>query len=206
MKKILCLFLLLIFLSSFIPAPVFFTGKIIYKYSYTDLQGKDISGKMAPILGREQHYFIDNKNYRALNERGQYIQLYTSATNTYYYFRGQAVQKIDASTPTSKKVIITKSPKKEKIAGFDCIALQMETDNSTIVYYYSEKVKIDPKTYAKHHFGEWNRYLEASGGALPLKFVMTDHTNKYIWISTASEVNKKELLPADFKFPDGYKL
>lgn len=205
MRKIYCLMLITLF-SSFIHAPSYFTGKIVYQHTFTDLDGKETMNALYTALGREQHYLIDDKNYKALNENGRYIQLYNGQTNTYYHFSSNAAHKIDAATSSSSPAVITKHQGKEKIAGFDCQALQMETGSITTIYYYSDKIKVDPATYARHHFGDWNKYMEASNGALPLKFVMKDHKNKFIWTSVAKVVNEQKMSTEDFRFPAGYQL
>ena len=204
MKKSIQIFIFIILLTSFKADNDIFIGKVLYKYTFTDLKGLDITDKLAPYLGREQHYFIDGKNYKAYDEKGNWVQLYNSETNYYYYFnKDKTVQKIDGSIQASQKAIITKLDIKEVIAGYECEAIQIETDNITTVYYYNASVKTDFKIFSKHNFGEWNKYLEASGGALSLKFVMTDRKLGYIWTSVATEISRQSLTSNDFELPAG---
>lgn len=198
--------ILIVFLSAFANAPSWFTGKIIYKYSFTDIEGRDISNKMAASFGLEQHYYADDKNYKALNEKQKYVQLYNSATNSYYHFTGNIATKISADVITSKKVIVTTLELKENILGYACKAVQLATDHHIIVYYYSDQIRVNPATYARHHFGEWSKYLDATNGALPLKFVMKDRAGKFIWTAITTMVSRQKMSPADFAFPKGYQL
>lgn len=207
MKKILSILILITVLTSFTSDKDTFVGKIVYKNSFTDLNGNDITDQLAPYLGREQHYFIDNRNYKSHNEQNMLMQLYNSETNSYYYFnKDKTAIKYDASIQTSQKFIVTKLNKKEKIAGYKCESIQVDTDHATTVYYFNKTIRTNPKNFAEHSFGEWNKYLEATGGALSLKFVMTDHRNGYILTSVATGVSKQNLTAADFMFPEDIKL
>lgn len=207
MKKLVTIAILSILFASFTTDKDGFAGKIIYKYSFTDLKGNDISDKVAPFLGREQHYYIDGKNYKAYDEKNNWMQLYNSATNKYYYFnKDKTAQQFDGAMVTSQKFEVTKLNKTEKVAGYDCQAIQVETNDATTIYYFSPAVKIDYKTFSKHSFGEWNKYLEATQGALSLKFIMTDHKNGYIWTSVAKEVTKQSFTSKDFEFPKGVTI
>ena len=202
MRKLVASLILAVVLTAFTVDKDIFVGKILYQYSFSDLKGNEITEKLAPFFGREQHYFIDSENYKALDENGDLVQLYSSETNTYYYFnKGKFVQKIDGSTQTSQKAVITMLDKKEKIAGYDCNAVQIETDNATTIYYYSPSIKTDKEAFSRHNFGEWNKYLEATGGGLTLKFVMTNHKNGYVWTSVAAEVSRMDLKAEDFVLP-----
>lgn len=207
MKKIISASILAVLLTSFMMSEDFFTGKIIYQYSFTDLNGKDITDKMAPYYGREQHYYIDDENYKAYDENNNWVQLYHGETNTYFYFsKDKTAQKFSASMPTAQNIKVTRIDKKEKVCGYDCNAIQIETENTTIVYYFSSSIKVDPAFYAKHKIGEWNKYMEATDGALPLKFVMTNLKNGFVWTSVATEVSRQALSADDFKFPDDVLL
>ena len=207
MKKLLVITIMTVVLTSFTSDNETFVGKIIYKYSFTDLKGNDITDKLTPYFGREQQYFIDSWNYKAYDEKNAWMQLYNSETNSYYYFnKDNTVKKYDGATQTSQKFTVTKLDKKEKIAGYDCESIQVETDNATTIYYFNKTIKTNSKNFYKHNFGEWNKYLEATGGALSLKFVMTDNKNGYIWTSVATEVSKQKLTSNDFVIPTEIKL
>ncbi|WP_162056483.1 hypothetical protein [Pontibacter pamirensis] len=201
MKKLVLLFTVFVALAAFKVIVKPFTGKILYRYSFKDLQGNDINEKLVPYLGSEQHYFIDNKNYKSLYQ-GKLQQLYNSETNAYYFIPdGRSAQKLDGSQPTSQIFKVTPLNKTEKVAGYSCKAIQVETDNATTVYFYSPEIRTDKKVFSKHGFGEWNKYLEATDGALALKFVMTDKKNGFVWTSTATEVSKMDFGTGDFVLP-----
>ncbi|QOI98699.1 MAG: DUF4412 domain-containing protein [Flammeovirgaceae bacterium] len=207
MKKLVSFIILATVLTSFSTDMDTFVGKILYKNSFTDLRGNDITNQLAPYFGREQHYFIDNRNYKSHNEQNALMQLYNGETNSYYYFnKDKSAIKYDAAMQTSQKFIVTNLNKKEKIAGYKCESVQVETDNTTTVYYFNKTIRTNPENFANHNFGGWNKYLKATGGALSLKFVMTDHKNGYILTSVATEVSKQHLTAADFTVPADIKL
>jgi hypothetical protein len=207
MKKSLLVLAIAIALTSAKTDKSVFTGKIEYSFSFSDLQGNDITNRMASILGREQHYFVIDGNYKSYDEGQNITQLYNGRTNTYYgFWKDKTAHQIDALTRTSQQYLITKLDKKEKILGYDCIAIQVDTDESTSVYYYSPLLKIDPNAFLKHNFGDWNRYLEATSGALSLKYVITNHNKGYVWTVLANKITKMPLRMVDFEFPEGYVL
>lgn len=197
---------LILVLTSFTGKDVFI-GKISYKYSFANLAGDDITDRLSPFYGKEQLFFIDTNNYKSLNEKNQWVQLYNGNSNSYYYFSpDSSVVKFDASSQGAQKFEVTKLTKTEKIAGYECNAILIKTENTSTVYYYSPLIKTVPQKFSKHNLSEWNKYLEATDGALPLKYVMTDLKNKYIWTSTAYDVTQMKLTDEDFKFPNGFKL
>jgi hypothetical protein len=207
MRKLFIITILTVLLTSFNSDKETFVGKIIYNYSFTDLKGNDITGKIAPYLGREQHYFIDNLNYKAYDEKNEWMQLYNSETNSYYYFnKDNTAKKYDGAIQTSQKFKVTKLDKKEQIAGYDCESIQVEMDNATIVYFFNRTLIVSRKNFSKHNFGGWNKYLKATGGALSLKFVLIDHKKGFIWTSIATEVSRQELNSSDFVFPTDKKI
>ena len=194
-------------LSSAISIPPPFTGKIQYKYSFSDLEGKDITEKAALVLGREQHYFVSDSNYKSHDESNNITQLYDSRTNTYFgFWKNQTAHRIDALTRTSQKYMIRKLDKTETILGYKCRAIQVETDETSTVYYYSPLLRINPKGFSKHNFGDWNRYLEATDGALSLKYVITNLKKGYVWTIQATKITKMQLGAGDFEFPKMYIL
>ena len=206
MKKLASLICTIAILSSFAPANEMFMGKIIYKNSATDMAGNDITAAVAPYVGFEQHYYIDGKNYKSTDEKGNLRELFHSSDNIYYSIGpDNMAEKIDASTNGATSIKVNKLDKKEKIAGYDCVSIQIVTEKSDITFFYSPLLKTDAKAFSKHAYGEWDKYMEASGGALPLKFIYSDAKSGFILTSTATSVTKMTLLAKDFELPEGVK-
>lgn len=194
-------------LTSAIPVSPPFTGKIQYVYTFTNLQGKDITESSASSMGREQHYFVDDSNYKSYDEKNNLTQLYDSRSNTYYgFWKDKTAHRIDAMTRTSQQYQVTRLRQKETILGYECEAIQVVTDESTTIYYYSPQLRIDHKAFSKHNFGDWNRYLEATNGALSLKYKITNHKKGYVWTVLATKIIRMQIGNGDFEFPKGYVL
>lgn len=207
MKSIVLLLLMALPARLMQTAEPVFTGKIVFTNTFKDLDGNDITEQMAPYIGREVHYFINAANYRAYDENDNWVQLDNLKTNTYYSFsKEKRATKIDASKTSSTKFEVTKLAEKVKIAGYECDAMQVETDDMTTVFYYTSKVRVDPAVFATHGYGNWNQFLVATDGALTLKFETTLHKQKLKWISTAKSVKRMKLDDSAFEYPTGVPL
>ncbi|MBL7768886.1 MAG: DUF4412 domain-containing protein [Flavipsychrobacter sp.] len=207
MKKTGILVLLLIIATSFQSVTGDFVGVIKIKHKYKDLEGKDITSRLAPYLGKEWEYSIDDKNYKSVNEAGNWVQLYNGESNVYYSFtKEKKASKYDAGATSSSKFEVTYLDRKEKVAGYICDVMKVETDDQTTIYYYSKEIRTNPENFANHQFGNWNKYLKAADGGITLKFELTDHKNKFMWIATATEVKPMALSATDFEFPSGYTI
>lgn len=207
MKKTGILVLLLIIATSFQSVTGDFVGVIKIKHKYKDLEGKDITSRLAPHLGKEWEYSIDDKNYKSVNEAGNWVQLYNGESNVYYSFtKEKKASKYDVGATSSSKFEVTYLDRKEKVAGYICDVMKVETDDQTTIYYYSKEIRTNPENFANHQFGNWNKYLKAADGGITLKFELTDHKNKFMWIATATEVKPMALSATDFEFPSGYTI
>lgn len=59
---------------------------------------------------------------------------------------------------------------------------------------------MNPTVYQKHAYGDWNKVLKATNGAIPLKFKMIMHKQGFlVWTCTAFEVKKELLKDEDFQ-------
>ena len=191
--------LLLLVLTAFRADKAAFSGVIIYKNTFTTLQGQDISDKLAPYLGAENHYYISGNNYKTYNERRQLIQLYTGATNQYVFFKdGLVVQQLDAAKPTATDVKITPLPETITILGHACQALQVVADGVTTMYFYAPDLKVQPADYRQHLMGDWAAYLRATQGSLALKYITINPKVGYVITSEATSVRPLKLTAADF--------
>jgi len=195
---------LLLFLAIIYCLPAFgqtnsFTGLIIYDYQFQNpVTGEDISEQMAHFLGKEQHYYINDHSYKSYNENGNLGQLYNSKTNKYYFVNpgsGQLME-LDAANSSSEKVSVHHLDETETILGMQCKKLTVKTESSETTYWYSPQIKVNRTVYENHHFGDWATYMNASSGALPLKFVVKNQN--YTWTSTARELKEMEFTEDDF--------
>ena len=198
MNKIFAVILLLTTLA-FRSADKEFSGRIVYRNTFTTLQGADLSDKLAPYLGAEQWYYISGGNYKAYNEKKQLTQLYVRDVNQYQYFLGgQLQQTYDAASTLSKQVQITPLTETLTVAGYPCKAVKIVADDISTVYYYAPGLRVKTDDYSKHMFGEWYPYLKATEGGLTLKYISTNAKVGYIMTGEAISVDKMALKAADF--------
>lgn len=206
MKQLLIAVVGMLFLTSATPQK-YFEGHIKYTKQYTDFNGKDISRKVAAYFDKEEVLYTDEKNYKILNERSQYVKLFNGNTDAYYYFnRDKTAYKIDIRNRTSQHVKIEYLPDTETIAGYECKAVKVETDLRTLVIFYSPEVIANTSIYQGYILNELGEIFKATGGALPLKNIEIDRRARFITITKAITVNHEELAARDFKFPRDVRL
>ncbi len=175
----------------------YFQGQIVYRYQYIDDNGNDITERMKKEEDAEQYYFINPKNYKSKNEKGQLTQLYNSSTNQYYYNVGLELQKVDAATEFPKSYQSRFRREVQTILDLPCKSFWMKSEAGETTYFYSEKIKINPAPFAKHRFGNWNLYLKQTNGALPLKFVVQNIG--YTLFATAVKITPMKLSNEEFE-------
>lgn len=199
MNKILTPTLLLTLLCT-IAYTQNFSGKIAYSNTFTDLNNKDITAQMASFFGKETHYFINDNNYKAYDQNNRLLYLYNASSNVYYSSTSgkNNISQTDAGKPTGEKPEIKMLPGKTTISGYECASLEMKTPSGNTTYFFSPGVQINKNNFQHHHFGNWNAYLKASNGALPLKFIYTDTKNGFIWTCVAKGVESRHLKETDF--------
>ena len=199
MKNLLCLVLSLIWL------PVLgqtdnFTGKIIYEYQFQEPQtGKDITSQMSQSFGKKQHYFVNDHNYKAYDENGDLVQLYNSSTNKYYFANPNTgeLMVLDANKTISEIESVQHSDETKEILGRVCKKVTVKTTRGETTYWYSPEIQVNSENFTNHKFGGWSTYLEASKGALPLKYIVKNAN--YTWITTATDIQKMDLDKTDFE-------
>ncbi|RTQ52369.1 hypothetical protein EJV47_04965 [Hymenobacter gummosus] len=199
------LLLLLAGLAAFRAATPEFEGRIIYQYSFTDLQGNDISARMTPFFGQQQRYYVKGGMYKAYNERDEWMQLYEPGPNLYHYFSGGKVAQTFKAGDAAGPAKTTALPTPETILGRRCQGVQIEADGATTSYFYSPEVRVNPALYRQHNFGHWNTLLDASQGALPLLFTSVNPKQGFIMKAVAIEITPMKLKAEDFVLPAGAK-
>ncbi|MEQ9089833.1 MAG: hypothetical protein RIE52_02015 [Balneola sp.] len=176
-----------------------FSGKIVYEYSFKETKSvKDMTKQMSSLLGMQQHYFVNSGNYKALDENGEFKQLYNSVDNKYYFPNPNTnkIMEIDASLQMSEIVSVKEAEGTETILGRICKKVVVVTKTDETTYFYNSEIAVDPSKFSKHLFGGWSTYLEATNGALPLKYVVKN--DNYTWTSTAIEITPTEIPEEEF--------
>ena len=88
---------------------------------------------------------------------------------------------------------------KAEILGYKCDALVVQTNTGNATYYFSKKVKVNPKHYENHQYGNWALVMEQAK-SLPLKIEM--ETPQFTLVSEAVEIKEMELDSDFFDLPN----
>lgn len=192
--------------ASFKNANKYFTGKITYANTFVGVTDENLLKQIKASIGEQQLYYINAANYKSYYRENELMQLYNSATNTYYANpnRDNNIMVIDA-TKATENCTVTPGTTTETILGYPCQSVVIKGAQTT-TYYFSPAVKVKAAPYAKHAFGNWNKYMEASKGALPLKYVVD--FGMFTMVTTATKIEEMDLDNAAFdieKVVPGYK-
>ena len=184
----------------------YFVGHIVYKNMFFTPTGIDITDKLSEMMGKEQNYYIKSNNYKSVfNGSAMSMQLYNGFENKcYIIFPNKTGQEIDASVVSDSILSIEHISEDTLLLGRKCKKLVIKSSQSITIYYYDPNLQVDKKQYIKHEFGNWNRYLEETNGALPIKYVVKNSI--FIWDSEAVKIEEMNLMDSDFKLSGEIKL
>lgn len=202
--KALNLFVLLLSITS-LSFGQDFEGKIIYQNEYKSKLPNMPDAQFNTMMGTTLEYFYKDGNYRS-STNGTFLQwqLYINKDNKLY-------NKVAASTTllwndgaANPDEVISAQVNKgaTNILGYPCDELVLTCKSGVQKYYFNSKLKVDPKLFEKHKFGNWSEVI-AKTGALPLKMIVS--MPQFSVESVATEVvamkldNKMFELPADSK-------
>lgn len=160
-----------------------FEGYILYRYTYLDLEGKDITAQKLLENDSVQHYYINAHNYVAYDENQNLKQLYNASSNRYFFSRANDIYVLDAGETSQPKPMFTLSKENKEILGFNCTAIVEGEGPKASIRYVSEDIWVDPKPFKRHVMGGWGPFLEASKGKLPLELIF--HNKDHTMIMTA---------------------
>lgn len=185
----------------------YFQGKISYVMNYSDFKGNNINSKVAAFFDREQHLFINEQNYKLLDQNKNHVKLYNAGNNAYFFFnRDHTAYKIDVTSKTTQRVKVFEVEDTDTILGYVCKAVKVEADFRAYIYFYNPEIRINPDVYNNYNMEEWNVYIKASNGALPLRVITLDLRGKYVEDKVAVSITPMPLVAADFAFPKDVKL
>lgn len=185
----------------------YFQGKISYVMNYSDFKGNNINSKVAAFFDREQHLYINEQNYKLLDQNKNHVKLYNASNNAYFFFnRDHTAYKIDVTSKTTQRVKVFEVEDTDTILGHVCKAVKVEADFRAYIYFYSPEIRINPDVYNNYNMEEWNVYIKASNGALPLRVITLDLRGKYVEDKEAVSITPMSLVAADFSFPKDVKL
>jgi hypothetical protein len=180
-----------------------FEGSIQYNLKYHDQTGSMTDAQADMFIGTEQLYQIKGDHYRsAMNGRMNMVQLYIGNDTLYNTMQGRnALLYMDATTSTDSVLSHTITDSEEKIAGFACKVLKVNSKEGVSTYWFSDQVRVDPKLYQKHLYGLFGQVLQWTNGALPLKNI--NETKQFKIEILAKTVTKEALDSGIFILPQG---
>lgn len=204
MKKLKLLLLLLITFS-FAYAQSF-EGKVVYKNNYKSKIASVTNEQFNSMMGTTQEFFIKAGNYRS-TANGTFFQwqLYSNKDNKLYskMSNSQAVLWNDGSANTDEVIKAEVNKGVMNILGHQCDELILTCKSGVQKYYYSSRLKVDPKLFEKHKFGNWNEVMSRTS-ALPLRMIIDNP--QFTLESSATEIVPMKLDDKLFELPADSKL
>mgnify|MGYP000055868459 CR=1 FL=1 len=182
-----------------------FEGKVTYQTSYKSKMPNVTDEQFSSMMGTTQEYFIKGGAYKT-SSNGSMLQwqLYVNADNKLYskMSNAPAVWWNDGNVSTDEVLKTEINRNATDILGYKCDEFIMTCKSGVQRYYFNHKLKVDPKSFDKHKFGNWNVYI-SNTGALPLK--MSIDNPQFVMESVAVEVKPMKLDDEFFKLPPDIK-
>jgi hypothetical protein len=179
----------------------YFTGKITYQNQFYSLTGEDVTLQVSKMMGSEQFYYTNARNYKSeLNGSILTSLIYNAESNILYtIFPDNTAQKVDGSTESDSIVKVTFFEKDTLISERKCKGLSMEGLKTSFIYYYDPIISVEVENFKNHNYGNWNDYLIASKGALPILYITK--TPYFNWVAKAIKIEEMEISDSFFELP-----
>jgi hypothetical protein len=203
--RTLKLLLLLLTTASFVYGQNF-EGKLVFKTEYKSKMPNLTSDQFTAMMGTTMDYLLKDGNYKAISN-GTFLQwqlyvnkdnkLYNKLANSPTILWNDGAENADAviKAEVNKGVI--------EILGYKCDELILTCKTGVQKFYFSSKIKVDPKLFEKHKFGNWNEVLSRTN-SMPLKMIVD--TPQFILESVATEILPMKLDDKTFELPADSKL
>ena len=180
-----------------------FEGEIDFKVKYTGLNSTIDTIRYRKILGSFQKYFIKDNRYLSISNGYQTaVQLYRPETNKIYYklLTTDTIRCFDAGMDNEHVIDYKIEDVHEKIAGYDCKVLIVQTKENKYKFYFSESIKINYQGFSRHKYSLW-AFVSEHTQSVPLKTII--ETKGLIIESKAEKVIVKQLQDDKFNLPLG---
>jgi len=199
MKASLLLFLM--FTATTLRAQ--FEGEIIYKNKYQSKIPAVSDEQLTAMLGIESQYYIKGGNYKTICN-GSFLQwqLYVNKDNKLYnkFAMSESLLWNDCSSDKDELVKTQIRRRVVTILGYECDEIILTGKNITQTHYFSSKLKIDAKAFAKSKLYSFNKYTELTH-AIPLKSIV--ELEQLTLETEAVEVKAMNLDDKFFELPPG---
>lgn len=182
-----------------------FEGKIVYHNTYKSKITNVTDEQFSSMMGNIQEYFIKGGNYKS-STNGTFLQwqLYINKDNKLYNKMSNSSSILWNDGAANPDAVIKTEMNKNviEILGLKCDELILTCKSGIQKYYFSSTLKVDPKVYENHKFGNWSDFISKSG-SLPLKIIIDNA--QFALECIATEIKPMRLddklfdLPADSK-------
>lgn len=183
-----------------------FEGKVVYSNTYKSKIPSLTNEQFNAMMGSTVEYLIKGGDYKT-STNGNFLQwqLYLSKDNKLYNKMAvsEAILWNDGAVNDDEIIKSEINKGVVKILGYQCDELILTCKSGVQKYYFSSKLKIDPKLFASHKFGNWSEVISRSN-ALPLKMIVEN--NQFAVESIATEVKQMKLDGKIFELPADSKL
>ena len=197
--------LLLIF-STIVSLGQTFEGKVTYQNTYKSKIPNVTDDLLTAMMGTSQAFNFKGGNYRSVSN-GTFLQwqLYIQKDNKLYtkFSNSPSILWNDGAVNPDSVLKTELNREVLDILGYKCDELVLTCKNGVQKYYFNSKLKLDPKLFENHKFGNWYQYLSQSK-AVPLK-LMIDNA-QFSLVSMATNIQPEKIDDQFFALPADAKL
>lgn len=183
-----------------------FEGKVTYKNTYKSKIANMTDEQFASMMGTSQEYLFKEGNYKS-STNGTFLQwqLYINKDNKLYNKMSNSSTILWNDGAVNSDEIINSVINKNVIVilGHQCDELVLTCKSGIQKYYFNSKLKVDPKLFENHKFGNWNEVISKSN-SIPLK--ITIDNQQFSIESLATEIQPMKLESSLFELPADSKV
>lgn len=180
-----------------------FEGEIIYKNRYRSKIPAVSDEQLTAMLGTETQYYIKGGSYKTVcNGSVLQWQLYVNKDNKLYnkFVMSESLLWNDCNVDNDELEKTEIKRNVVKILGHECDEIILTGKKLTQTHYFSSKLKIDAKVFAKCKLYSFDKYTELTH-AIPLKSIV--ELDQFTLESEAVEVKSMKLDDKLFELPPG---
>jgi len=183
-----------------------FEGKITYQNSYKSKIPNVTDELFTQMMGTSQEYNFKGGNYRSSSNGTLLLwQLYIQRDNKIYtkFSNSPSVFWNDGAVNPDEVLKSELNKNVTEVLGYKCDELILTCKSGVQKYYFNSKLKIDPKLFENHKFGNFYEYVSKTK-AIPLK--ITVDNVQFSLESVAIAVKEEKIADSLFILPADTKL
>lgn len=183
-----------------------FEGKITYQNSYKSKIPNVTDELFTQMMGTSQEYSFKGGNYRSSSNGTMLLwQLYIQQDNKVYtkFSNSPSVFWNDGAVNPDEVLKTELNKNVTEVLGYKCDELILTCKSGVQKYYFNSKLKIDPKLFENHKFGNFYEYVSKTK-AVPLK--ITVENVQFSLESVAIAVKEEQIADSLFTLPADTKL